>query len=232
MKYLNDRRNITRIMLLVKIINYNFDVKVNNNYMNQILYNKKNNRLRYLYKVQLLISIVVAIIFIVLIILNYNTKQDMKQISIILNKNLELSSIYEIEKTNREQTYFGKIYIETINLEYMVFNNFNEELLNIAPCKFFGVNLGERGNIGITAHNYDNNTFFSRIDELEIGDQIILSDLNKNKYDYTVFDIFETDEDNMSVLNSSKDYELTLVTCNNKNKKRIIVKGYSNYVKP
>ena len=114
----------------------------------------------------------------------------------------------------------------------MVFNNFNEELLNIAPCKFFGVNLGERGNIGITAHNYDNNTFFSRIDELEIGDQIILSDLNKNKYDYTVFDIFETDEDNMSVLNSSKDYELTLVTCNNKNKKRIIVKGYSNYVKP
>ena len=232
MKYLNDRRNITRIMLLVKIINYNFDVKVNNNYMNQILYNKKNNRLRYLYKVQLLISIVVAIIFIVLIILNYNTKQDMKQISIILNKNLELSSIYEIEKTNREQTYFGKIYIEKINLEYMVFNNFNEELLNIAPCKFFGVNLGERGNIGITAHNYDNNTFFSRIDELEIGDQIILSDLNKNKYDYTVFDIFETDEDNMSVLNSSKDYELTLVTCNNKNKKRIIVKGYSNYVKP
>lgn len=194
--------------------------------MNQILYNKKNNKLKYIFKVQLLISVVLAIILICLINIYNNENKEMEKISTVLNKNLELSSIYEIEKENRIQNYFGKIYIEKIDLEYMIFNNFNEVLLKIAPCKFYGVNLGERGNICIAGHNYDDNNFFSKLDKLEIGDLVKIVDLLENEYIYTVFDLFETTEDDMSVLNSSKNYELTLVTCNNTNKKRFIVKAY------
>lgn len=120
----------------------------------------------------------------------------------------------------------GKIYIEKINVDYGIFNRLDENLLKIAPCKFYGSKLGEKGNICIAGHNYNDNRFFSRIGELKIKDKIILQDLKGKEYEYIVFDIFETDENDTSVLIASKSYELTLVTCNNSNKKRIIVKAY------
>ena len=49
--------------------------------------------------------------------------------------------------------------------------------------------------------------------------------LKNNKYEYVIFDIFETREDDMTVLKATKNYELTLITCNNSNKKRVIVSG-------
>lgn len=192
--------------------------------MNQILYNKKRNKkLKYIFKVQFIVSILVAII---LIILNDNSDEELEKMSKIVNKNIELSYIYEAEKQSKEEPYFGKIYIEKINLEYGIFNGFNEELLKVAPCKFYGGELGQIGNICIAGHNYNDNRFFSKLDKLELKDEIILTDLKGKIYRYTVFDKFETNEDDISVLFSNKIYELTLVTCNNINKKRIIVKAY------
>ncbi len=194
--------------------------------MNQILFNKKNNKLKYIFKVQFIISIIVAIILIIYIAISRNKDENLENISKIINKNIKISSIYEAQKESREESILGKIYINKINLEYSVFNMSNEELLKIAPCKFAGANLGEIGNICIAGHNYNDNRFFSRIAELDIKDTIILEDLNGKKYEYTVFDIFETNEDDVSVLKATKKYELTLITCNNSNKKRIIVKAY------
>lgn len=195
--------------------------------MNQILFNKKNRRLKYIFKVQLFISVLIIIILIIYIVNSYNKDENLENISKIINKNIEVTSIYEAEReSTQEEAYLGKIYIEKINLDYGVFNNLNEELLKIAPCKFYGNKLGEKGNICIVGHNYNDKRFFSRLGELSIKDEIILEDLKGKKYEYIIFDIFETKEDDMSVLKSSKTYELTLITCNNSNKKRIIVKAY------
>lgn len=196
--------------------------------MNQILYNiKKSKKLKYIYKIQFIISIIITIIIVIYIMQNYNNDENLEKISKILNKNIELNSLYETEKLNRKtNSYIGKIYIEKINLEYAIFSSFNEEILKVSPCRFYGVNIGEKGNICIAGHNYNDNRFFGRIDELEIKDKIILSDLEGKKYEYIVFNVFETDENDVSVLKASKKFELTLVTCNNANKKRIIVKAY------
>ena len=86
-------------------------------------------------------------------------------------------------------------------------------------------NIGEKGNICIAGHNYNNNSFFSRLDELEVADEILLEDLKGNKYVYKIFSIYEIDESDMSILLNTSEYELTLLTCNNSNKKRIIVKA-------
>ena len=112
------------------------------------------------------------------------------------------------------------------DLEYAVFNRLTDELLKISPCKFYGNNMEEKGNICIAGHNYNDDRFFGKIDELELKDKIALYDLQGEKYEYIVFDIFETDENDTSVLENTKNYELTLVTCNNSNKKRVIVKAY------
>ena len=41
-----------------------------------------------------------------------------------------------------------------------------------------------------------------------------------------MYDIFETKDNDLSILKSNKNYELTLLTCNNSNNKRIIIKAY------
>lgn len=121
----------------------------------------------------------------------------------------------------------GKIEIPKINLEYNVFDTFDEELLKILPCKFYGNNLGEKGNICIAGHNYNDDRFFGKIGLLKKKDQIKMVDLNEKEYIYTIFDIFETDEENTKdAIKRTKDYELTLLTCNNSNNKRIIIKAF------
>lgn len=67
---------------------------------------------------------------------------------------------------------------------------------------------------------------FGKIVELQKNDKIRLVNLKGENFEYTVFDIFETDDDDFSILNPTKDFELTLLTCNNSNNKRIIVKAY------
>jgi len=78
----------------------------------------------------------------------------------------------------------------------------------------------------LLGHNYNDTRFFSRLDELKINDKIKLVNLKGEVFEYIVFDIFETNDDDMSILKSTKNFELTLLTCNNSNKKRIIVKAY------
>lgn len=194
--------------------------------MNQILVNKNlNKKIKYIFKVQFLISIIIAFIFIIIFMFNYNNEENLEKISIEINKAIKLSSIYTVED-NKSDIYFGKIIIDKINLEYTIFNEFNEELLKIAPCKFYGKNIIDKGNIAIVAHNYNDERFFGRLSELEIKDKIKILSLDNKEYTYTIYDIFETEADDMSVLKSNKYYELTLITCNNINKKRLVVKSY------
>ena len=42
---------------------------------------------------------------------------------------------------------------------------------------------------------------------------------------YKVYSKYEIDDNDLSILDSNYEYELTLLTCNNFNKKRLIVKS-------
>ena len=195
--------------------------------MNQIIFNKEYTRKKKnFFKLQFGLSVAIILVVICVIMNNYNYDENLENISEIIDKNAKLSQIYRTNKTKSYETYLGKIIIESIDLEYTVFNNYNETLLKIAPCKFFGNNLGEKGNICIAGHNYNDNRFFSRIAELNIKDNIKLIDLEGNEYNYIVYDNFEISEDDFSILKQKKKYELTLLTCNNSNKKRVIIKAY------
>lgn len=196
--------------------------------MNQILFNgNENNKKTYIFKLQFIISIIFAFITIVIIYSIYIKDNNLENISKILDKNIKLYNVYNIEKTEREEKlYFGRIIIDKIGLEYTVFNLYNEELLKISPCKFNGKSLNDKSNICIAAHNYNDDRFFGRIDELNIKDTIKIEDLKGKEYIYTIYDIFETKDNDLSILKSNKNYELTLLTCNNSNNKRIIIKAY------
>ena len=199
--------------------------------MNQILYNgNKLKKKKYIFKIQLLISIILLVYFLIYIFNNNKKNKKLEKISAVIDTNINITSLYDEKyqsnKVLNQKIYLGKIIIEKINLKYTVFNNYDIELLKIAPCKFYGVNFGEKGNVCIAGHNYNDSKFFGRIDELENKDEIKLIDLESKEYKYVVYDKFETNEEDLSILKSNKNYELTLLTCNNINKKRIIVKAF------
>ena len=85
----------------------------------------------------------------------------------------------------------------------------------------------EFSNLCIAGHNYDNTKFFSNIASLENRDEIFIYNQVGTKFIYSVFNKYEVDDNDLSPI--EKDYrdgnELTLITCNNLNQHRIVVKA-------
>ena len=102
-----------------------------------------------------------------------------------------------------------------------------EALLKISPTKFWGPNPNEIGNFCIVGHNYKNDQFFSKVPSLENGDIIQITDLFGNTIEYEMYDRDVVDPSNTdctSQLTNGR-REVTLITCTNDNKQRVIVKA-------
>lgn len=200
--------------------------------MNQILNMfKKKKRLVSIFKIQIFLS-VFGILFLIIFfnIKDLNSKANENYSKSIL-VNQKLTSIYKTEKLENEfeesSNMFCCIEIPKIDVIYPVFNEFSEDLLALSPCKFSGPELNDFGNIAIAGHNLENHTFFSDLNKIEINDIINLYSNSGEEFKYVVYKTYETESDDLSTLANSfiKQKELTLVTCNNSNKKRFIVKA-------
>lgn len=195
--------------------------------MNQILVTKIKKNYKIFFKFQFVLSICIIMFLGIYYFLENKKDKDLEKISEILNKNIEISKMYNVENVSLEKNlYFCKIEIEKLGISYFVFDELNEELLKIGPCKFYGKDIGDNTNICIAGHNYNDSRFFSNLFKMKIGEKIKIIDLDKKEYVYEIFDIYETEENNVdSVIKKKRAYELTLLTCNNSNGKRLIIKA-------
>jgi len=214
--------------------------------MNQIIYPEKldtassplNNsilRLKLKYKILFFISILFLIIFIIYYSIKYWNLHKKEQISKKILSTYDIQTLYSsntfyspyiILDNGKSTEILGVIEIKKINLRYPILANFTDELLKIAPCRFYGNNLNKVGNVCIAGHNYDNGEFFSDLDQLELGDIIDIYDLQGSHLSYIVYDKFETDASDSSCTSQDTFYkEITLITCNNSNNKRLIIKA-------
>ncbi len=82
------------------------------------------------------------------------------------------------------------------------------------------------GNLCIAGHNYVDNKLFSNINRLAINDIVKIYDLAGNCLEYVVFDISEVPSTDISctIQKNDKEKYITLITCNNVNGLRLIVK--------
>lgn len=136
-------------------------------------------------------------------------------------------------KVNGKYFYsIGTIQIPKIKVEYPILaqsNSEEEEVANlkVSPVKFYGANINEVGNLCIAGHNYRNSRFFSKVPNLEYGDVIKLTDINGNLVNYTVYDIYTVDPSDISCIDQETNgkREVTLITCTNDSKLRVIVKA-------
>lgn len=206
--------------------------------MNQILSTpvKKEKKFnRNFFKFQFTISILIMFSLLFVTINSFLSLYKKEHLSANLINNYNVYQLYannfqdSLESNDTtENDLFGIIEIPSINIYYPIFSHLNEELLKISPCKFFGSSPKENGNICIAGHNYNNSMFFSNLYLLKNDDEIYIYDHSGYKYVYKVFNFYEVNESDLSpIFNyNSSSKELTLITCNNLNLNRLIVKAY------
>lgn len=124
-------------------------------------------------------------------------------------------------------TILGRIEIPTVNINTVILKEHTYAAMNIGAIKTYGVDLNEPGGFVISAHNFrGRNSFFYPIRNLKNGSKIYITDTKSRKMEYTVYQVSRYVAPNdTSYLIQMDGYHLTLVTCENGGKSRIIVKA-------
>ncbi len=118
--------------------------------------------------------------------------------------------------------------IPKIGLDVVVAEGTRSSVLRYAVGHFKGTALpGELGNFCLAGHrSYVSGEFFNRLDELEIGDPLIVEQYDE-VFTYTVSEILVVLPEDTWVLDPTADAQITLVTCTpiRVATHRLIVKG-------
>lgn len=187
-----------------------------------------------IYKTIFAILLIAFIIVLGLIIAKYFNSQkneELNQETVETFSNINTQENEKIEMQGYE--VIGIVKIPKINLEYPILNietSNPEETkapMKISIVKYWGGKVNEYGNLSIAGHNNHNGTMFGKTKNLEIGDIVELTDLEKRTIQYEIYDKFVTDPNDVSIL-ATKDNsvrEVTLITCTNGNKNRLILKA-------
>lgn len=148
------------------------------------------------------------------------------------NKNNSLTIIKQQAQINGYKI-IGIISIPKINIKYPILEVENptpedaKEPMKYGIIKYWGKTVNDYGNLSLAGHHKYNGTMFGKLKNLSLGDIVELTDMNKITIKYKINDIFKTTSNDISIL-QTKDYsvrELTLITCINGNKERLVVKA-------
>ena len=183
----------------------------------------------------IIILVLALIVVLVMIAVKYgNNYKNEKEVSATLEsieqKLEEKSPEDEEELLDVEYKGYkieGIIEIPKIDIKYPIINQTNEETMKLSITKFWGPAVNEIGNYTVAGHNNKDGTMFGKTKYLEIGDTIKLTNLKNETIEYKVFEIYSIDPDDVSIVNSvdPNTREITLITCTNGHKNRLITKA-------
>ena len=157
---------------------------------------------------------------------NVNKKEENK-----INKNKtseEKKYIKEdIPLEYKGYTVISRLEIPKIDLDTSVLEKYLEVTLNVSVVKFYGANPNEIGNFCIAGHNFKNKNMFKNLKKLSVGDNLFIIDNNIGRVEYEIFDIYKVNPKDVACLSQKTNgkKEVTLITCTNDSKERIIVKA-------
>lgn len=115
-------------------------------------------------------------------------------------------------------SYIGYIMIPKLGLELPVMEQWSDENLKIAPCRFTGTTMEE--NLVLAAHNYKKH--FGPIRRLKPGDQVIFVDMENTTI---LYEVAATDAVAPTAVEevTAGAYDLALVTCTYGGNTRLVV---------
>ena len=206
---------------------------------------KQNNIELKIYKAIFYMLLIAAIVVISMIVYKYgsnlkNEKESQEAVAAFSNidfsKNEEESGSQEqspIQFEYKGYKVIGIVKIPKINLEYPILEigdidpDNAKAPMKISIIKYWGENVNDYGNLSIAGHNNKDGTMFGKTKKLKTGDIIELTDLTGQTIQYSIYDIFVTDPNDVSILLPKNELirEVTLITCTNGNKQRLILKA-------
>ena len=222
-----------------------YDLKHGNNFSTNQFFDKNDDFVdeallikKRFFKYAFVASVVFLLLFFGFYVYHFLSLKNNQRISDNLSYNYHTLKLYSSPNSDdyndlygsnfyEDNFIIGEIVIPSLDISYPIFSRLDDDTLKVAPCIFYGKMPPESGNLCIAGHNYNNEQFFSLIHNLSNGDFIYIYDMNNKEYVYSVFSNYEVKIDDLSPIYFS-DYqnELTLITCNNVNDNRIIVKAH------
>lgn len=192
-----------------------------------------------IYKAIFYMLLIVAIVVIGMIIYKYvceSINEKESQDAVAAFSNIDFSENEEESESQLEYKGYkviGIVKIPKINIEYPILDigDIDPESakapMKISIIKYWGENVNDYGNLSIAGHNNKSGTMFGKTKKLEIGDIVELTDLTGQTIQYSIYDIFVTDPNDVSILLPKDENirEVTLITCTNGNKQRQILKA-------
>ena len=121
----------------------------------------------------------------------------------------------------------GIIEIPKINIKYPIIDHTDEKTMMVSISKFWGPQANEIGNYTVAGHNNRDGTMFGKTKYLKIGDKIKITDLKGRMIEYEIFKIYSILPNDVSCVESieAKTREVTLITCANGHKNRLVTKA-------
>lgn len=187
------------------------------------------------YNIVIIALIIALVVVIAMIIFRYgNNYKNEKEVSAILanieeefQKEITEETTETIEAEYKGYKVEGIIEIPEIDIKYPIINTTNEETMKLSITKFWGPEVNEIGNYTVAGHNNKDGTMFGKTKYLEIGDIIKLTNLKNETIEYEIFAIYSIDPDDVSCVESVEPgtREVTLITCTNGHKNRLITKA-------
>ena len=200
---------------------------------------KKNSLKIKIYKAIFYMLLMVAIVVIGMIVYKHiceSVNEKERQDAITAFSNIDFSENVEESKEQLEYKGYkiiGIVKIPKINIEYPILDigDIDPESakapMKISIIKYWGENVNDYGNLSIAGHNNKSGTMFGKTKNLKNGDIVELTDLTGQIIQYSIYSIFVTDPNDVSILlpKEEKIREVTLITCTNGNKQRLILKA-------
>ena len=163
----------------------------------------------------------------IVVILNKEKKEASSTKQVVVEQKVQAPQTQNTTINGMDYSTIGQISIPSINVNYPILTDWSDALLKVAPCKFWGPNPNEVGNLCIIGHNYLNSKFFSKVPTLQNGDQILITDLSGRTVAYQVFNKFTVEPTDTSCTgqNTNGKKEITVITCSENMKERVIVQA-------
>ena len=133
------------------------------------------------------------------------------------------------DKTEQYNGYdmIGTIEIPATNVKYPILSNaeLSKSALETSIVELYGPGLNQIGNTTLAGHNFRDGTFFSNNKKLNSGDKIYITDLNGKRLTYTIYNKYETDENDAKYMTRDTQgaIEISLSTCTDDSKARLII---------
>ncbi|WP_415331623.1 class D sortase [Clostridium perfringens] len=140
------------------------------------------------------------------------------------NSNIQVNKKFNSSVNTKNENIIGILKISSINLEAPIM--LGEENLDYVVAKYRNSpSFGESGNVILAGHNNMKGSIFRSLHKLKIGTIVeIQSDNKVYKYKITEREIVEPNNPSLLSQDLSKN-EITLITCTNHAKQRLILKG-------